>query len=84
MFLSLFRFLHFPGNYLRIGRVTININITDTNFTELYRLCKKFVFTELAAKFSEFCPSMNFKEAEAKAKDTDARERIAALEQKAN
>jgi hypothetical protein len=56
------------------------INITDTNFTELDRLCKEFGFSELAAKLSEFRPSMNFKETE----DADARRRIAALEEKSN
>jgi hypothetical protein len=56
------------------------INITDTNFTELNRLCGEFGFTELAAKLSEFRPSMDFKEAE----DADARGRIAALEEEAN
>jgi hypothetical protein len=58
------------------------INITDTNYTELQRLCNKFGFTEVAAKLSEFRPSMAFKEAEAE--DADARGRIAALEEKAN
>jgi hypothetical protein len=56
------------------------INITDTNFTELQRLCEEFGFSEIAAKFSEFRPLMDFKEAE----DADARGRIAALEEKAN
>jgi hypothetical protein len=56
------------------------INITHTNFTEVQRLCKEFCFSELAAKHSEFRPSMEFKEAE----DADARGRIAALEEKAN
>jgi hypothetical protein len=35
------------------------INITDTNFTELDRLCTEFDFIELAAKLSEFRPSMD-------------------------
>jgi hypothetical protein len=39
------------------------INITDTNFTELDRLCNSFGFSELAAKLSEFRPSMHFKAA---------------------
>jgi hypothetical protein len=58
------------------------INITDTNFTELHQLCEEFGFSELAAKLSEFRPSMEFKKAE----DTnaDARERIAALDEKVN
>jgi hypothetical protein len=30
------------------------INITDTNFTELQRLCKEFGFSELAPKLSKF------------------------------
>jgi hypothetical protein len=58
------------------------INITDTNVTELHRLCNEFGFTELAAKLSEFRPSMDFKEPEAE--DADARGRIAALEENAN
>jgi hypothetical protein len=58
------------------------INITNTNFTELDRLCKEFGFSEIAAKLSEFRPSMNFKEAQTE--DADARGRIAALEEKAN
>jgi hypothetical protein len=45
------------------------INITDTNFTELDRLCEEFGFTELAAKLSEFRPSMDFKETEAENAD---------------
>jgi hypothetical protein len=40
------------------------INITDTNFTELHQLCEEFGFSELTAKLSEFCPSMDFKEGE--------------------
>jgi FtsZ-binding cell division protein ZapB len=58
------------------------INITDTNFTELLRLCEEFAFSELAAKLSEFCPSIDFREAEGE--DADARRRISALEEKAN
>jgi hypothetical protein len=64
------------------------IKITTTNFTELDRLCVEFGLTEIAAKLSEFRPSMAFKEAEAKAEveaeDADARGRIAALEENAN
>jgi hypothetical protein len=56
------------------------INITDTNFTEFQRLCEEFDFTELAAKLSEFRPSMDFKETE----NPDTRGGIAALEKKAN
>jgi hypothetical protein len=56
------------------------INIMDTNFTELDRLCDEFGFSELAVKLSEFCPSMDFKEAE----DADARGRIAVLEEESN
>jgi chromosome segregation ATPase len=56
------------------------INITDTNFTELQRLCDEFSFQELSAKLSEFRSSMDFKEAE----DADARGRIAALEETTN
>jgi hypothetical protein len=37
-------------------------------------------FSEFAAKHSEFCPLMDFKEAE----DADGRERIATLEEKTN
>jgi uncharacterized coiled-coil protein SlyX len=59
-----------------------SIKITDTNFTELHQLCKEFGFTELAAKISEFRPSMDFKEGESE--DSDARGRIAALEEKSN
>jgi hypothetical protein len=62
------------------------INITDTNFTEFHRLCKEFDFSELAAKLSEFRSSMNFNEGETESEteDSDARERIAALEEKSN
>jgi hypothetical protein len=56
------------------------INITDTNFRELLRLCDEFGFSELAAKLSEFRSSMDFKETE----DVDARGRIAGLEETAN
>jgi FtsZ-binding cell division protein ZapB len=56
------------------------INITNTNFTEFHRLCDEFAFSEIAAKLSEFRPSMDFKEVE----DSDARGRIAALEEKVN
>jgi FtsZ-binding cell division protein ZapB len=56
------------------------IKITDTNLTELHRLCREFGFTEIAAKLSEFRPSMDFKKAE----DADARGRIAVLEEKSN
>jgi hypothetical protein len=35
------------------------IKITDTNITEFHRLCEEFGFFELAAKFSEFRPSLN-------------------------
>jgi uncharacterized coiled-coil protein SlyX len=56
------------------------INITDTNFTELQRLCEEFGFTELVAKLSEFRPSIDFKEEE----DANVRGRIAALEEKTN
>jgi hypothetical protein len=38
------------------------INIADTNFTEPRRLCEEFGLMELAAKLSEFPPSMNIKE----------------------
>jgi hypothetical protein len=31
------------------------INITNTNFTELQRLCKEFGFSDLSAQFSDFC-----------------------------
>jgi hypothetical protein len=58
------------------------INITDTNSTELQQLCDEFGFTELAIKFSEFRPSMDFQEAETE--DVDACGRIAVLEKKAN
>jgi bacterioferritin (cytochrome b1) len=56
------------------------INITDTNFTEHHRLYEEFGFCEIAAKLCKFRPSTDFKEA----KNADRRERIAALEQKAN
>jgi hypothetical protein len=39
-------------------------NISDTNVTELHPLCEEFDFIELAAKLSEFRPSMDFKEPE--------------------
>jgi hypothetical protein len=58
------------------------INITGRNFAELRRLCEEFSFSELAAKLSEFRPSMDFKETETE--DGDARGRIAALEENAN
>jgi hypothetical protein len=60
------------------------INITDTNFRELQRLCEEIDFTEIAAKLSEFRPSMDFKEAEAETEDADARGQIAVLEEKSN
>jgi hypothetical protein len=56
--------------------------ITDTNFTELDRLCKEFGFSELAAKLSDFHPSIDFKKEETE--DADARGRIAPLEETAN
>jgi hypothetical protein len=55
------------------------INITDTHFTELDRLCEEFDFSGLAAKLSEFHSSMDFKEgkahaeAEATTEDADVR-----------
>jgi hypothetical protein len=55
--------LHFPGVYLHFGRNAINF--MDKNFTELQRLCEGLDFSEISAKFSEFCPSMDFKETEA-------------------
>jgi hypothetical protein len=65
------------------GNVTSS---TDMNYTELDRLCEELDFSELAAKLSEFRPSMDFKEGETKAEteDSDSRGRIAALEEKAN
>jgi hypothetical protein len=61
--------LHFPGvSFPLQGNA---INITDTNFTELHRLCEEFDFTEFAVKLSEFRPSMDFSEGEAE--DADAR-----------
>jgi hypothetical protein len=56
------------------------IKITDTNYTELERLCNEFGFSELGAKLSEFRPSIDFKETE----DADARGRIAVLEEESN
>jgi hypothetical protein len=56
------------------------INITDTNFTELHRLSKEFGFSQLAAKLSEFRPSMDSKES----KDAEIRERITVLKEKSN
>jgi hypothetical protein len=58
------------------------IKITDTNYTELHRLCHEFCFSELAAKLSEFRPSMDLKEAETE--DANARGRIAVLKEKSN
>jgi hypothetical protein len=55
------------------------VEITDTNFTGLQRLCEEFGFSDFAAKLSEFRPSTGFQEAA----DADARGRIAALEEKA-
>jgi hypothetical protein len=57
------------------------INITDRNFRELHQLCQEFGSSEVTAKLSEFCPSMDFKEGEGKAETC---ERIAALQEKAN
>jgi hypothetical protein len=58
------------------------IDTTDTIFTELHRLCKKFVFPELAVKFSDFRSSTDGKDTETE--DGDARGRIAAFEEKSN
>jgi hypothetical protein len=58
------------------------IKITDTNYTELERLCDEFCFSELAAKLSEFRLSMDFQKEEAE--DADARGRIAFLEEQSN
>jgi hypothetical protein len=55
------------------------VEITDTNFTGLQRLCEEFGFSEFAAKLSEFRRSKGFQEAA----DADARGRIAALEERA-
>jgi hypothetical protein len=53
------------------------INITHANFTDLDRLCNEFGFSELASKLSDFRPSMNFQ-------DSNARGRIAFLEETTN
>jgi hypothetical protein len=53
------------------------VEITDTNFRGLQRLCEEFGFSEFAAKLSEFRPAMGFQEA------ADAGGRIAALNEKA-
>jgi hypothetical protein len=58
------------------------IKITDTNYTELEWLCDEFGFSELAAKLSDFHPSIVFKKEETE--DADARGRIAALDETAN
>jgi hypothetical protein len=55
------------------------VEITDTNFPGLQRLCEEFGFSDFAAKLSEFRPAMGFQEAA----DAGARGRIAALEEKA-
>jgi archaellum component FlaC len=60
------------------------IEITDTNFIGLKRLCEEFVFSELGAKLSEFRPSMDFKEPKTETEDADTRERIATLEEQTN
>jgi hypothetical protein len=60
------------------------INITNTNLTELDRLCEEFHFSELATKISEFRSSMDFKEGETETEDADARGRMVALEEEAN
>jgi hypothetical protein len=70
--------LNFLGVSLRIGRKCDQW--THTHFTELPRLWEQFRFSEIAAKLSEICPSMGFKEAE----DADTRGPIAPLEEKAN
>jgi hypothetical protein len=58
------------------------IKITDPNFIELEEFC----FIELAAKLSEFRPSINFKEGatNTSVEDVDACGRIVFLEEKAN
>jgi hypothetical protein len=62
LFLSLFIFREILSALEgEIININITINITNTHFTELLRLCKKFVFTELAAKLSKIRPSMHFK-----------------------
>jgi hypothetical protein len=55
------------------------VEITDTNFPGLQRLCEEFGFWAFAVKLSEFRRSMGFQEAA----DADARGRIAALEERA-
>jgi hypothetical protein len=50
------------------------VTITDTNFNGLQQLCEEFAFDDLAAKRSNFQPSIGSKEAE-------ARGRIAAIYQ---
>jgi hypothetical protein len=66
------------GGRSGLGRVNPTA-FTATNLTALQRLCEEFGFSEFAAKLSEFRRSIGFQEAE----DADARERIAALEEKA-
>jgi hypothetical protein len=56
------------------------IKITDTNFTGLQWLSAEFGLGELAGKLSKIRPAMNFKGVE----DSEARGRIAALEEKSN
>jgi hypothetical protein len=58
------------------------IKITDTNYTELERLCDEFGFSDLAAKLSEFRLSIDFQKEETE--DADARGRIAILEENTN
>jgi hypothetical protein len=60
------------------------ISITDTNFTELQRLCEDFGFSKIAGKLSEFHPLMDLKEAKTETEDADARGRIAVHGEKAN
>jgi hypothetical protein len=57
------------------------INITDTNFPELHRLCEEFDFFEVAAKLSEFRSSMNSKEREA---ERESESKAAEVDAKAN
>jgi hypothetical protein len=60
------------------------INIPNTNFTELDRLCEEFGVMGIGGTPSDLLSLMDFKDAETEAKDVDARGRIAALEQKVN
>jgi hypothetical protein len=60
---SLSLHFHFPGVYLCIGRAYDQYQYEHHGhkFYRISSVVQKFVFTELAVKFSDFRPSMHFK-----------------------